>query len=54
MHEVGRFAEAEPLYRQTLAIGEKTLGTEHPAYATRLNNLAELLRETGGGVGTPP
>ena len=47
LHEVGRFSEAEPLYRQALAIDEKTLGTEHPDYATCLNNLAELLRETG-------
>ena len=47
LHEVGRFSEAEPLYRQALAIDEKTLGTGHPAYAVHLNNLAELLRETG-------
>jgi tetratricopeptide (TPR) repeat protein len=43
----GAYAEAEPLYRRALAIGEKTLGSEHPDVATRLNNLAGLLRATG-------
>ncbi len=47
LHAIGRFSEAEPLFRQALAIGEKTLGTWHPVYVGRLNNLAELLRETG-------
>lgn len=39
----GNYAEAEPLYRQSLAITEKTLGPEHPGVATPLNNLAGLL-----------
>ena len=43
----GRYAEAEPLYQRAIAIGEKTLGPEHPDLATRLNNLARLYRATG-------
>ncbi len=39
--------EAEPLFERAIAIGEKTLGPEHPDLATRLNNLAELYRATG-------
>ena len=43
----GRYAEAEPLYRRSLAIKEKALGPEHPSVATILANYAALLRETG-------
>ena len=38
----GRYAEAEPLYKRSLAIREKALGPDHPDVATALNNLAEL------------
>ena len=38
----GRYAEAEPLYKHSLAIREKALGPEHPRVATTLNNLAVL------------
>src|SRR6185437_2517676 len=31
--EAGRYAEAEPLYRQALAICAKTRGLEHPSVA---------------------
>ena len=41
----GRLQEAAPLYERAIAIGEKTLGPEHPDLATRLNNLANLLRD---------
>jgi tetratricopeptide (TPR) repeat protein len=41
-----RFAEAEPLSRRALAIGEAGLQPDAPELATRLNNLAELLRQT--------
>ncbi len=44
---LGKYAEAESLYRQALEIGEKTIGTEHPNYAIRLNNLANLLHAMG-------
>ena len=43
----GRYAEAEPLYRRSLAIREKALGPEHPDVGTSLNNLAELYRAQG-------
>ena len=41
-----RYAEAEPLYRRSLAIDEKALGPDHPNVAIRLNNLAQLLKDT--------
>jgi Tfp pilus assembly protein PilF len=37
---------AEPLYRRALAIGEQSLGPDHPTVATVLNNLAGLLWAT--------
>ncbi len=43
----GKYGEAEPLYKRTLAIFEKALGPEHPHVATNLNNLAELYRAQG-------
>ena len=39
---MGRYAEAEPLYRRSLEIREKQLGADHPDVATSLNNLAVL------------
>ena len=44
---MGRYAEAEPLYRRSLAIREKQLGPDHPDVATSLNNLADLYRSMG-------
>ena len=41
------YAEAEPLMRRALAIGEAGLGPDHPSVATSLGNLAGLLRATG-------
>ena len=46
-HGCTAHAEAEPLFREAIEIGEKTLGRQHPDVATRLNNLASLLRATG-------
>jgi len=40
----GRYADAEPLYRRSLAIWEMALGAEHPNVADSLNNLAFLYR----------
>ena len=40
----GKYDEAEPLYRETLAILKKVHGDEHPSVATGLNNLASLLK----------
>ena len=44
---MGRYAEAEPLYRRSLEIREKQLGRDHPDVATSLNNLANLYRAMG-------
>jgi tetratricopeptide (TPR) repeat protein len=46
----GKFAEAEPLYRKSIEIEEKTLGPEHPDVAVGLTNLA-LFYGTQGKFG---
>jgi CHAT domain-containing protein/tetratricopeptide (TPR) repeat protein len=38
----GRFTDAEPLFKRSVAILEKRLSPEHPALAGPLNNLAQL------------
>jgi hypothetical protein len=38
----GRYAEAEPLYKRSLEIAEKTAGANHSEVASSLNNLAAL------------
>ena len=43
----GRYADAEPLYKQALAIVKKALGPAHPDVAMSLENYAHLLRATG-------
>ncbi len=43
----GRYGDAEPLYKRSLAIREKALGAEHPDVAQSLENYAALLRKTG-------
>jgi hypothetical protein len=43
----GRYPEAEPLHRRSLAIDEKALGPEHSRVASTLNNLAGLYRAQG-------
>ena len=45
--DTGRFAEAEPLSKRSLAIYEKMLGRDHPNLAVSINNLA-LLHQTEG------
>ena len=45
-YQRGQYAEAEPLFRRSLAIREKALGPEHPDVATSLENYAKLLRKT--------
>lgn len=39
LQATGRYDEAEVLHRQALGITKAALGEDHPAYATRLNNL---------------
>ncbi|MEH1829563.1 MAG: CHAT domain-containing tetratricopeptide repeat protein, partial [Nostoc sp.] len=43
----GRYADAEPLYRQALEMRKRLLGEEHPDVATSLNNLAGLYWRQG-------
>ena len=45
--EQGRYADAEPLFKRSLAMSEKTLGPDHPDVAASLNSLAGLYREQG-------
>ncbi len=43
----GKYAEAEPLYKRSLAIKEKALGPDHPRVATSLNNLGLVYHARG-------
>ena len=43
----GNYAQAEPLYRRSLAIREKVLGSEHPDVALSLSNLGRLYLARG-------
>ncbi|NEX23892.1 tetratricopeptide repeat-containing protein, partial [Thiorhodococcus mannitoliphagus] len=43
----GRYAEAEPLYKRVLTLGENAVGPEHPDVATSLDNLASLYGSQG-------
>ena len=43
--EVGRYAEAIPLYEQALADLERVLGPDHPLTLTLRNNLAEAYQQ---------
>src|SRR5438067_813641 len=45
--EAGKYAEAVPLLKRSLAIDEKTLGPEHPSVAIRLNNIALIYHAQG-------
>ena len=47
LYNRARYTEAEPLFRQALAIRKKTLDSDHPDTATSLNNLGVLLRFRG-------
>lgn len=40
-------SQAKNLFQRALAIGQKTLGPDHPNQATRLNNLAGVLKDQG-------
>jgi tetratricopeptide (TPR) repeat protein len=46
------YSQAASLFRDALAMREKTLGPEHPQTATSLNNLASLLRAQGDFMGS--
>ena len=47
LYQQARYADAEPLFKRSLAITEKALGAVHPQVATTLNNLAALYEEQG-------
>jgi tetratricopeptide (TPR) repeat protein len=49
-----RYADAEVLLRQDLAVAEEHFGADHPATATSLNNLGYLLRAQGDLAGARP
>ena len=40
----GKYDQAEPLFKRSLAIREKALGPEHPDVATALESQAKILR----------
>ena len=42
-----RYADAEMLYKRSLAISERALGPDHPDVAASLNNLAMLYKDRG-------
>jgi tetratricopeptide (TPR) repeat protein/CHAT domain-containing protein len=44
---MGRYQDAEPLYRQSLEIRKRVLGDQHPAYNELLGNLASLYSSIG-------
>ena len=43
----GRYSDAEPLYKRSLAIGDEVLGPDHPVVALYLSNLAALYNDQG-------
>jgi tetratricopeptide (TPR) repeat protein len=47
LYEQGRYADAEPLYKRSLAISEKALGPDHPEVAFSMNDLAEVYEKQG-------
>jgi TolB-like protein/Tfp pilus assembly protein PilF len=53
-HGRAAHSQAAQLFRDALAIREKTLGPEHSDTATSLNNLADLLRDQGDFAGARP
>ena len=46
-YNLGDCAKAEALYKRSLAIMEKALGSEHPKVAIVLRNMAACFKKTG-------
>ncbi|KAI6080516.1 hypothetical protein F4821DRAFT_55383 [Hypoxylon rubiginosum] len=44
---LGKYNEAEQMYRQTLEVRERVLGREHPSTLGSMNNLADVLGNQG-------
>jgi tetratricopeptide (TPR) repeat protein len=40
-----KYADAEPLYKQAIAILEKAFGTDHPHVASVLKNMVEFYKK---------
>ena len=53
-YEQGKYAQAEPLHQQCLAIREAALGKNHPDVANSLNNLAGLYVSQGKYAAAEP
>ena len=51
-HHQGRYSDAEPLYKRSIAILEKALGPDHPELAANLNNLGALYQAQGRSADT--
>ncbi len=49
-----RLTDAKALEERALAITEAAYGPDHPDVATRLNNLAQILRDLGQPEGARP
>jgi hypothetical protein len=45
LYTLGKYTEAEPLYKRLLEIREKALGKDHPDVATVLENMADLYKK---------
>src|SRR4051812_8792835 len=54
LYAAGRYAEAEPRWREVLARAERELGPEHPGTAGLLGNLAALYRQEGRPADAEP
>jgi tetratricopeptide (TPR) repeat protein len=54
LYSAGRYAEAEPLWREALERGEREFGPQEPRTANLLNNLAEVYRATGRYAAAEP
>jgi hypothetical protein len=46
-HGCTAYAEAEPLFREAIEIGEKTLGRQHPTVILFIRNFMGFLTQTG-------
>jgi CHAT domain-containing protein/Flp pilus assembly protein TadD len=54
LYQQGKYNQAESLYKRSLEIGEKALGSNHPDVATSLNNLAGLYYSQGNYSAAEP
>jgi CHAT domain-containing protein/Tfp pilus assembly protein PilF len=54
LYQQGKYNEAEPLYKRSLSIREKALGSNHPDVAASLNNLAGLYYSQGNYSAAEP